>query len=673
MRSILTVCLLSFSIVTLAQVEHDSASIIYAWKLKTNFSRIEEVPVDTSLTNFQIYNPLFKHSVSYSYLGNLGSPGISNVFSERLFSDMPFFLNAFSPYLNTAEATSFYNTKRPFSILSYTYGTGYKEESFEAFHTQNVSPKLNFGFRYQNISSLGQYIYSQVKENKFKLFTSYTGEKYTLHAAFDVNRFKVNENGGISDSVFHSGDYVTTYEIGSFLGGTGINSGYEANVQNRLRYYDLLISQRLKLFTLASKLDTLNKDKGRNIAEPILTYVFNMERGTKTYDDINPMASGFYDSIYFNSSKTLDSLACFRVRNMLQLEFKTTFRRKVQTGIFGLIGSDYEKYADYSLWNSDTGVKLDTLRNLYIINDDTLKGASFNKKTSNTFVSAGIYGNFWRKVIADFSGLYYLAGYRQNQYKLEGILDTRLTILKRDFEFAITGVLENKKPDYLLDNYYSNHYIWNKVLKYEERYRLSSVIRSPSKNLELKGTYYLLRNFIYFNQAAVPENYQQMLNYFSVEATKTFKLGEVYSENSVVYQVTENQSILPLPQFVLYNSTYLDHTFHFKSTNGELHTILGVDVYYNTLFYGYEYLPELSQFYVQNFKEIGNYPLLNVFLNVKLKSVRFFVKVEHINSSLFEQRYYSTIHYPYNQGLEIRNGKYIGTIWKFGLSWTFYE
>jgi hypothetical protein len=285
-----------------------------------------------------------------------------------------------------------------------------------------------------------------------------------------------------------------------------------------------------------------------------------------------------------------------------------------------------------------------------------------DKKNTNTFVSAGIYGNFWRRVFANFSGTYYLAGYNQNQYKLEGTLDSRLTVFKHDYEFGVNGVFENKKPEYLLANYYSNHYIWNKDLKSEERYRLSSVIRNPSKNLELQGNYYVLRNFIYFNSDGEPENYQQILNYFSIEASLTFKLWKIYSVNKAVYQITENKNVLPLPDFILYNSTYLDHTFKFKSTNGELQTILGVDVYYNTLFYGYEYLPGISQFYVQDNKEIGNYPLMDVFLNVKLKRTRFFVKLQHFNSTWFEQKYYSAVHYPYHQ-----------MALKFGLSWVFYE
>jgi hypothetical protein len=674
MRRIGFLFLLLYCTTALAQVEHDSATVIYSWKLTDFNTKTEEVQIDTALTGFQIYNPLYKYSISNSFLSNIGSPALSNVFTDRKNDYDRFFINSFLPYMHTIENTTFFNTKKPYSRLTYTYGSpsSIKEETFEAFHTQNISPKFNFGFRYHNISSRGQYNYLQVKKNSFRFFSSYTGDRYTMHTSFNMNRLKAFESGGIIDSVFESGDYGHIKLIGTNLNGSGPYE-FTSDAENRTRCYDLLISQRLKLFTIASKLDTLNTGKARNIAEPILSYVFKMDRASKTFEDISPLGSNYYDSIFFNTRNTLDSVSNFRIDNSLHLEFKTTFRRKVQTGIYGMIGNRYERYSNYSLWDTSYTQRTDTLLIPRFYGGDTLRGVAIDTSFNSTYLSAGIYGNFWKKVLADFSGTYFLAGYKQNQFELQGSINTKLKLFNRNFELGASGVMENKKPGYLLNHYYSNHYIWNQQMEPENSYRLSSVIRSPSKNFELKGNYHVLRNYIYFNQFVEPENYNQILNYFSVEATQIIKLWNIYSKNKVIYQVSENQNVLPLPKLIYYNSTYFDYTFRFKSTNGELHTILGVDIYYNTMFNGYEYSPATSQFYVQNIKEIGNYPLMNVFFNVQLKRVRFFAQVQHINSSWFEQRYYSAIHYPYNQGLDIQKGKIKLVAWKFGLSWAFYE
>jgi hypothetical protein len=73
-------------------------------------------------------------------------------------------------------------------------------------------------------------------------------------------------------------------------------------------------------------------------------------------------------------------------------------------------------------------------------------------------------------------------------------------------------------------------------------------------------------------------------------------------------------------------------------------------------------MPSLTSFYRQAEKKLGNYPFFDAFLNVQLKRVRFYLKLEHVNSGLSDKNYFSVLHYPRNQ----RN-------LKFGLSWTFYD
>ena len=102
-----------------------------------------------------------------------------------------------------------------------------------------------------------------------------------------------------------------------------------------------MLSQRLKLFTIASRIDTTELTRGRNMAEPLLSYVFRAQRSAKAYMDADPVDPGFYENVYFNSSETLDSLADFRLTNMLKLEFKTTFRRKVQLSMLFLFPMGY--------------------------------------------------------------------------------------------------------------------------------------------------------------------------------------------------------------------------------------------------------------------------------------------------------------------------------------------
>ena len=90
--------------------------------------------------------------------------------------------------------------------------------------------------------------------------------------------------------------------------------------------------------------------------------------------------------------------------------------------------------------------------------------------------------------------------------------------------------------------------------------------------------------------------------------------------------------------------------------------MLGFDVHYNSTFRGYSYNPSMALFYQESEKEIGGYPYVDFWLNVKLKRTRFFAKYEHASSDWFSKDYYNAISYPASQ-----------KVLKIGIAWTFYN
>jgi hypothetical protein len=672
MKVIFTYILSLFFLGTMAQQESDSLTVIRAWKLTNSYSTQESVGLDTNLPNFQIIYPIYDYSISNSFLGNYGSPAIQNIFADRIFNNDAFYINPYLPSITSSERNIYYDTKKPYSTLSYTNNgpNENREHALEALHTQNINPKFNFSLRYRGLSTKGQYRYLQLKRHAFQITTNYRGSRYLMHAGFNLARVRAAESGGIIDSVFQSGiinnSDVKEKDLPARFGGTN-NPDYESNAWNRVRYYDITVAQRLKLLTIGGKVDTADQSKGQSIAEPVLNYVFRMTRATKTYDHINPLEGDFYDYTHFNPNHTLDSVSHFNISNILQLEFKTTFRRKVQVGIFGLIGNDYEIYSMRTEWDTSYSAGDSTLTIVYNENGDTLKGYSSRKPISNTYFSAGLYGNFWNKVKTRFTGTIYFLGYKAGQTRLDGTFLSDFTLFGKEFEIDGSVAIENNIPSYLFEHYYSNHYVWDQNLNPESRFILTGKIGAPSNKFELRGSYYLISGYFYFNEEGKPGNYDDPLNVFSIELAKTFKLWKIYSVNRIIYQASEKQEIIPLPNLAIYNSTYFDHTFNFKSTGGQLQAMLGFDLYYTTSFYGYEYSPALAQFHIQNFndpgyRQIGNYPRMDVFFNLKLKSVRFFAKLQHFYSKWTQPRYYSAISYPYNRFALV-----------FGVSWTFYN
>ena len=89
---------------------------------------------------------------------------------------------------------------------------------------------------------------------------------------------------------------------------------------------------------------------------------------------------------------------------------------------------------------------------------------------------------------------------------------------------------------------------------------------------------------------------------------------------------------------------------------------MGVDCRYNTAYYANAYMPTTGQFHLQNTTLVGNYPLMNVYLNLHLKQFRFFVMYYNLSQTFMTPTYYSVPHYPLNPGMI-----------KCGLSWNFYD
>ena len=134
-----------------------------------------------------------------------------------------------------------------------------------------------------------------------------------------------------------------------------------------------------------------------------------------------------------------------------------------------------------------------------------------------------------------------------------------------------------------------------------------------------------------------------------------------HSINKIAFQQV-HPDVLSLPALAVSSSNYIEHVFNFKSTEGKLKTIIGFDLFYNTSYYANAYMPSMAIFYQQQEKQLGNYPYVDVFLNVRLKRVRFFMNYEHINSGWLEKNFFTTLHYPMDQ-------RYL----KIGISWTFYD
>ena len=116
--------------------------------------------------------------------------------------------------------------------------------------------------------------------------------------------------------------------------------------------------------------------------------------------------------------------------------------------------------------------------------------------------------------------------------------------------------------------------------------------------------------------------------------------------------------ILNVPDFVTRNTLYYSN-YYFKKA---LYAQAGVVFNYFTKYYANDYNPVIGEFFVQNKKEIGNYPTFDVFINARIRQTRFYVKGEHLNALFSSSNYYSAPNNPYRD-----------FVIRFGLVWNFFQ
>jgi len=165
-----------------------------------------------------------------------------------------------------------------------------------------------------------------------------------------------------------------------------------------------------------------------------------------------------------------------------------------------------------------------------------------------------------------------------------------------------------------------------------------------------------ITNYIFFNKDRVPEQYQGNIQVLAVTLEQNMQVGVLNWNNQLIYQKTTDDNRLPLPNLSLYSSLFIQ----FKVAK-VLTIQMGGSVNYFSEYYAPTYEPVTQQFCLQDETKVGNYPLLNAFVNCHLKYTRFFVQFYNLSSSFIQNpAYFSTPHYPVNPQL-----------FRWGLSWDF--
>jgi len=611
----------------------DDTNKVEFWNYSINVHEPQVYMYDSILEDFHITHPAFEKTINNGFLGNRGLAVKSNIFAEPNPKTGFIFAESFTPYLFNSSEVSYFNVKKPFTDFDVNIGPN-EEQNLDLIHTQNINPYLNAFIQFKNFSGEGSYIDQETRNNAGTIGASYTKGRLATHFNWVFNRIEVSENGGVVDT------YLIT------------DSSLREDANMRLTDGSNYIKERQLFFDQKIGFLKTNVPDSATLGSYwfSLQYTFNQHKSIRIYEDAD---DSYYNSVTkdtlnlyannFSGGATFDSTHYFHRNHNFRINLEENSRT------YPFVGA----YFGYGQQNTD----------YYYFNTDTLNYNSRNKNIRSYYFEAGIFRLKGKKF--KFEGNYklYIGGYRQGDMQLDGYISQKFGKYPKQLEIKGYGGIYVQTPDYLLTQYYSNHYRWENNFNSEKRTSLNFSLKYPFYKTEIGTRFNLLSDYIYFNTEALPTQYNQVFTVFDVYANNSFKFSKFGLRTRLNYQNTGNSEVLPLPMFSGYAALYWEPHIYFKDTGGRLKFQLGVDTYYWTSYYGQAYSPALAQFHNQKEQQVGNYPFVGAFWNLQLKRLRFFIRGEHVNFGRTKPlNYFYTPSYPTNQ-----------MVIRYGLNWTFYD
>jgi hypothetical protein len=591
------------------------------------------VYLENSLYDFSKYIPK-------NNLGNNGLPFTDLIYplSNIDYLGFNYSKNNYKSYFFSPQNLKFYNTRTPFTDLFYVIGSK-REQVFRVAFSYNVKKNWNLTANFNRTRSEGFYSRQNTNDNYIALSSNYKSEnnRYYLLTSVIFNSAKNAENGGIVSDTFLTSDIKDKKVIA-----INLSSAKRTNT-NRivcLKHY----------FNLGDKL----QDSLKSIAPKsriLLTTLY--EDNILTYEDDKPW-SGYYKKIYFDSTRTFDSICNRKIENELSWKRVNSNNHNSLGDVIGvgfnikhqLIKIEQREF--FKVPDVNISIPMGLVNTTQQKIDTTLNNIIMGAELFNTYSN----NQFWWNV----SGKYGLSGYNKEDHYL-GFIAKKIT---KDSAFQFGLKLEDKlqAPDFIYNHYLSNHFVWENNFDKMRESRATFQFFMNRYKLIFNASYSNYSNVLYFNDSALARQTKGSTPVASFFLKKDFILYNWHLNNTINYQYVSNSSVIRLPEFVLNHSLYYESDV-FKHA---MRLQIGASVFYTSAYYANAYMPATAQFYLQDKKKYGNYPFIDFFICAKIRTARIFFKIDHLNSGLMGYNYMIVPNYPIND-----------RAFKFGVSWMFFD
>ena len=611
----------------------------FKWHISRDYNTVEMAPIDTTLYVWRLDYPHYHKRLGSNSVGGLGQASTEVNYFERTRSREFTFSQPYDAYTYNTENVPFYNMKHPYIWMTYLESgqKRYREEHFEIMASQNINPSTSVSLNYRSRGSRSRYAVSRVRDNNFAGTVTHTGRRYSIFAGYTHNKIEQQESGGV---VNEKDITDTIFEMPSGVPMRLAN----AEAKNVYRNNAFFIKQSIGIpFVRMTSRDFSMAD----LPAIYVGHLFEYNEWSKVYTDKystftneHNIKTPYYNHWYYNPEKTRDSLYERVITNRIFIQAQPWDRNGVVGTIDGGIGIDVHTYSQSS-------------------QADYLSGRVQKVNKTSWFAYAGAQGKIRKYVDWGATGKIYLPGYRGGDYEINARASFSAYIKQKPFTLSGSFSESMSSPGYWQNQWNSNHYRWSNSFKKEGETRFNVAFNVPDYGIELGFWQSVLRNKIYYGPDCAPIQHDKAVSVTSIYARKDFNLKGFHLNHRVLVQLTSDRNVVPLPTV----SAFLSYYYEFWIKRDVLRMQVGMDGRFNTKYYMQGYDPALSVFYNQNEVEMGNYPYLDAFIAAKWKRMRILLKYQHWNYGLFgNQEYFAVARYPLNPGM-----------FKFGISWTFYD
>lgn len=581
------------------------------------------------------YNYLRKDDFELMPFANVGQPynklGV-DFNRSRLYPK----LGASTKHYNYLEVEDIAYYKVPTPVTDLFFKTTFEQgQLLDAMLTFNTSERLNFSIAYKGFRSLGKYQFNQAESGNFRTTSNYSSKngRYRLRAHIAAQDIVTEENGGLLEKELQFESEDPEFTDRSRIDVVFTNA--ESKVLGKRYYLD-------HQYLLAGKATDTSSTRTTTLD---MGHEFTYE--TKYYQFQQAAQNDYFGEVFL--SPVDDKASLKTLYNRVHLGFSNPI-----LGRLTAFGSIYSySYFFNSLLVTD-GQQLDNR----LSGEELMLGGAYEKRLGSL----------------DFGGTiaYTLAG-DLTDFTLDGFAGLRLNENHR----LIASIHSSSgMPDFntlLYQSEYEN-YNWQNSATFESLKvnSLQFLVESAVWG-ELGIRYSSLDNYTYFASEATEEQIGEGLenafvkpfqepdavNHLKIKYSKEFRVGKWALNNTLMYQnVSQSAQVLNVPELVTRNTLYFSSEVFRKA----MFLQTGITFKYFTSYAMDAYNPLLAEFYVQNREELGGFPMLDFFINAKVRQTRIYLKAEHFNSSFTGNTFYAAPNYPYRD-----------FVIRFGLVWNFFS